>query len=139
MAELATDPATAGGSMDDSPRFLLLPSRMQGTEKPAKTEPVMALDDDDVIRRHLAVLGNSSAPDQAVSRSQDALLTVLSGGYDAALRLEIAEALAPRLDPGLHELLRVHLEGIRDEALDSGQDDLTSRAERLLGQLDATD
>ncbi len=125
--------------MDESPLFLIVPPQAQDNEKAAETEPVTALDESDMIRRHLAVLGNSSAPERAVSRSQDALFTVLSGGYDAALRLEVAETLAPRLDSGLRELLRVHLEDIRQEVLDLGQDDLTSHAERLLKQLDATD
>ncbi len=138
-AEPVVDPAMAEGSIDSSLSFLLRPPQVQDHERAAETERMMAPDEGDMIGRHLAVLGNSSAPERAVSRSQDALFTVLSGGYDAALRLEVAETLAPRLDSGLRELLRAHVEDIRQEALEFGQDDLTSRAERLLRRLDATD
>ncbi len=52
-------------------------------------------------------------------------------------RLEVAEALASRVDAGLQELLRAHVEDIRQEASDYRQDSLLHQAERLLKKLDA--
>lgn len=135
-AEAVVEPTT---TMDESAAYLVLPSESPRSAEVVEVKPVMELDDDDMIQRHLAVLGNASAPAAATDRSRNALFTVLSGGYDAALRLEVAEALALQLDPAFHELLSAHLEDIRQETLESGLEDLSSRAELLLNQLDATE
>ncbi len=120
---------------DEKSADLLFVNLRPSTEAPVRADSAVDSPDDDMTRRHLAVLGNRSAPERALLRSQDALFTVLSGGFDAAVRLEVAEALAGRIGSGLRELLRAHVEDIRQETVDLGQEDLTRRTERLLKQL----
>ena len=83
------------------------------------------------------MLANPAAPEKARVVSRDALLTVLSGGYELDVRLEVTEALVGQVDAALHSLLVAHLEDIRREAADFGLEDLANRAERLLNRLGA--
>jgi hypothetical protein len=98
--------------------------------------PIATQDDVTVIRRHLAVVTSSSAPDRARAISRDALLTVLSGGYDLELRLEVVRRLLFRVDTAFESLLAAHLEDIRSEARDFGEEDLAREAELLLKRLE---
>jgi hypothetical protein len=107
----------------------------------AEAEPAAAValweDDLTAIRRHLAVMTSASAPARAQEVSRDALLTVLSGGHDPELRLEVARTLMSGVDPALYDLLAAHLDDIRVEAEDFGFEDLAREAGRLLEQLQA--
>jgi hypothetical protein len=108
------------------------------TEEPREA-PSVEEDDPLTLQRHLAVLANPSAPGKAHVASRDALLTALSGGHDLDIRLDIAEALVGRLDAAFSGLLAVHLEDIRTEAVEFGQEDMARRAEGLLERLGGGD
>ena len=51
--------------------------------------PAEPEDDLQAMQRHLAVVSNPSAPEKALEVSTAALLTMLSGGHEPELRLEI--------------------------------------------------
>ena len=100
-------------------------------------EPVVAPEDDlRAIRRHLAVLANPASPEEALSVSTDALLTVLSGGYEPETRLEIVKALFETVDASLHSLLAEHVKDLRDEAEAFDDTALVKQATRLLIKLE---
>jgi hypothetical protein len=104
-----------------------------------KAEPAIELREEDLtdIHRHLSVMTSASAPERAREVSRDALLTVLSGGHDLELRLEVARTLVSGMDPAFTDLLTAHLQDIRGEAEDFGFEDLAREAGRLLEQLQA--
>ncbi len=89
--------------------------------------------------QHLAVLGNPRAPVRARELSQDTLLTALSGGYDVETRLDIAEKLVGKIDVSLNSLLISHLESLRMEALELGQEGNVVKADRLLKELEVSE
>ena len=89
------------------------------------------------LKRHLAILANPAAPEKVRFASRDALLTLLSGGYEVEVRLEVAEALVGQVEAAFHSLLVAHLEDIRREAVDFSLEALAKRAERLLERLGA--
>ncbi len=87
------------------------------------------------IRRHLALIAGPAAGGNDWIEARDALLTALGGGYEPALRLEIARALAGRLDEAYTSLLEAHLVDIRDEADEVGQREIARDARLLLEHL----
>jgi hypothetical protein len=105
----------------------------------AEAEPAAELREEDRtdIHRHLSVMTSTSAPERAREVSRDALLTVLSGGHDLELRLEVARTLVSGTDPAFTDLLTAHLQDMRGEAEDLGLEDLARNAGRLLEQLQA--
>jgi hypothetical protein len=88
------------------------------------------------LLKHLAVVSNPSAPEQALKVSRDALLNALSGGHEPDVRIAIVHGLLGRIDVAYHGLIAAHLEAIRTEATDSGHDDLAQEATRLLQQFE---
>jgi hypothetical protein len=89
------------------------------------------------IERHMAVVSNPSAPEKALTVSTNALLTVLSGGYDPGLRLEVIKVLLGRIDVAYYALLVGHLEEIRAEAEDFGNESLAREATSALRQIES--
>jgi hypothetical protein len=90
------------------------------------------------IGQHLALLSDHAATKEARRASEDALLTALGGGYEPDLRLKIVRGLVGKLDVAYEPLLAKHLEGIRDEAREIGNDRLAKEAVRLLESLEAS-
>ena len=88
------------------------------------------------LKRHFAVLADSSAKEDVRRDAEDALLTALGGGYDPKVRLGIVRGLLGNVDVALHSLLAKHLEDIRAEAREADNDDLAKEADRLLKQLE---
>jgi hypothetical protein len=91
------------------------------------------------IERHLSVMANDSAPEQATTVSADALLTALSGGYEPETRIEIAGELLDKIDESMLSLLAAHLRDIQQEAQELGKDDIAKAAERMLKRLEPSD
>ena len=87
------------------------------------------------VSRHLAVLTDAGAPEETRRIAEDALLTALSGGYDADVRLRIANTLVDNVDVAYHSLILKHLESIRDEAMVFGRPDLERKTTRLIERL----
>jgi hypothetical protein len=102
----------------------------------AAEEPDPMEDELGTLRRHLAVLGDASAPESARDASTDALLTALSGGYEPGVRIRIVKGLLENVDDSLTSLLVEHLKDIRDEARDFGVEALARTAEELLQRLE---
>jgi hypothetical protein len=90
------------------------------------------------IDRNLTIIADRSATEAARTASKEALLTALGGGYEPAVRLRIVRALASRGDVALHALLSRHLDGIRQEARESGQPEIARQADALLAALRST-
>jgi hypothetical protein len=109
------------------------------TEAPEAEAPAEPENDLQAMQRHLAVVSNPSAPEAALEVSRDALLTMLSGGYEPELRLEIVQSLLSGIDVAYHGLLAGHLETIRAEAEDFGMEDVERQAARLLQQLEPSE
>ena len=104
----------------------------------AVVEPSAPVDDDPVgaIQRHLAVFGNSAAPERARNASTDALLTALSGGFELEVRIQIVRGLLGKVDAAYESLLAEHLRDIRDEAMDFENEIVAKEAEKLLKRLE---
>jgi hypothetical protein len=105
-------------------------------EAPEAEVPAEPEDDLQAMQRHLAVVSNPSAPEKALEVSTAALLTMLSGGHEPELRLEIVQRLLPQIDAAYHGLLAGHLEAIWAEAEDFGMEDVAREAARLLQQIE---
>ncbi len=88
------------------------------------------------LESHLGILADPSATDDDRKASQGALFTALGGGYGPDKRLDIARALASRVDLSLHSLLAKHLEDIRTGAEELGRDDLAGEAEQHMKKLE---
>jgi hypothetical protein len=88
------------------------------------------------IDRHLAILANVSAPEDARKVSEDALLTALGGGYEPEVRIQIVRGLLGKVDVAYNSLLAKHLEDIRLEAQEIGNEKVLQEAARLLKNLE---
>ncbi len=88
------------------------------------------------IDRHLAILANASAPEDARRVSEDALLTALGGGYEPEVRVQIVRGLLGKVDVAYNSLLAKHLEHIRLEAQELGNKKVVQEAARLLKNLE---
>jgi hypothetical protein len=88
------------------------------------------------IRSHLAVLSGDSASEEQLSTSKAALLTALGGGYEPNLRLQIVQEILSKVDVAYYSLLAKHLESIRDEAMETGNETIVKEASRLLKSVD---
>jgi hypothetical protein len=95
-----------------------------------------ATDTHKTIERHLVVIANASAPARARRTSEDALLTALGGGYEPEVRLEIVRGLLGNVDVAYNSLLIKHLEDIRSEAMEFGNEKAAKEANDLLKRLD---
>ena len=79
---------------------------------------------------------SSAVADDDRKAAQGALFTALGGGYGPDRRLEIARALASRVDLSLHSPLAKHLEDIRAGAEELGRNDLAGEAEQHMKKLE---
>jgi hypothetical protein len=113
-----------------------LPESHQAEAEEAAEESPLKEDERRILRRHLAVVANSAAPDAALDASMAALLTALGGGYEPEVRLEIVRRVLDRIDVAYYGLLARHLEDIRIEAQDLGLEDLDRQAAGLLESLE---
>ena len=87
------------------------------------------------MEHQLAILGDASSSAKLRERAESDLFTALGGGYEPEMRLRIAGGLIGRVDVAFHSLLAKHLEDIRTEAKELGNEDLLKEAERLLKSL----
>ncbi len=93
----------------------------------------------EALQRALTIFTNPATPAARRDASLGALLDALSGGYEPEVRLQILATLIGSVDANLHSLLVAHLEDIRSETMDLGQEELAQAAERLLTSLGAMD
>jgi hypothetical protein len=88
------------------------------------------------VRRHLAVLDNRNASPIDRKVAEDALFDALGEDFALKTRLQIARGLAKSVDVLAYPTLRRHLEGILDEAQDTGARKVAKKAAKLVKQID---
>jgi outer membrane protein assembly factor BamB len=124
-------------SVPDASR--VAPSETAETDRSAEEPATETADARRAIDRHLSVLANASAPERARRVSEDALLTALGGGYEPDVRLQIARELLGNVDVAYNSLLAKHLEDIRIEAQETGNEKVAKKAARLLERLEPSE
>jgi hypothetical protein len=120
----------------------LHPQTLRGTREPSSIDRLTGLsrraarESAAETRAHMAAVADGSTPEEVRSRSLDALLDALSGGYEPEVRLKIAAVLIGQVDEAWDSLLAEHLETLRTEAAEFGKNRLAAEAERLVKKLE---
>ena len=89
----------------------------------------------EAIQLHLSIVADASSLQEDLEASTDALLTVLSGGYELEVRIQVVRRLLRRADVRYESLLVEHLRDIRDHAMDLENEAVAKEAKQLLRRL----